>query len=225
MEDFFSISTDKSALIKVLETVHRDSCPSRFNFHLHTQCSDGQCQPIDLFQQAIALGLKGLAITDHHSIDAFFVVRQWLLEKDIAPESVPQLWTGVEITGNLLDTDVHILGLAYDPNVICMKPYLTGESVQGSLRSADAVVDAIHEAGGLAVLAHPVRYRKSPEALIERGAEIGLDGVESFYCYGSDHPWSPSEPQTDRVQSLGDRFNLLSTCGTDTHGLDITRRR
>ena len=78
MEEVLQRSTDKLALIKVLETTHRGSCPESYNFHLHTQHSDGQCQPLDLYQQAIRNGLKGLAITDHHSVDGYWAVHQWL---------------------------------------------------------------------------------------------------------------------------------------------------
>ena len=225
MEELLQRSTDKSSLVQALETIHEGSCPHHYNFHLHTQHSDGQCQPIELFQQAIQLGLRGLAITDHHSVGAYWVVTQWLSQSQLPLESVPRVWTGAEITSTLLDEDVHILALAFDPNAAAMQPYLTGESVYGDLRDAEVVIKAIHQADGLAVLAHPVRYRAKPSALVERAVKLGLDGVEAYYCYGRDQPWAPSQPQTSVVESLGDRFQLLKSCGTDTHGLDITRRR
>lgn len=225
MEELLARSTDKSALIEVLKTTHRESCPTTYNFHLHTQHSDGQCLPVDLLEQAIRIGLKGLAITDHHSVDGFWVATQWLEQSELSLEAIPQIWTGVEITSRLLGDSVHILALAYEPLADAMQPYLTGESVQGPEADAAVVIEAIHQAHGLAILAHPVRYKTAPELLIEAAVELGLDGVEAFYCYGSDHPWVPSDPQTALVSSLGDRFQLLKSCGTDTHGLDIMRRR
>lgn len=218
-------STDKSGLIQVLGNVHGGSCPHDYNFHLHTLHSDGKCDPITLFEQAITLGLKGLAITDHHSVGGFYVISQWLKDLDQEIELLPHLWTGVEITSTLLDVDVHILGLAFDPDAAAIAPYLTGDSVQGAIRQAEVVIDSIHQAGGVAILAHPSRYRAKPAVLIEQAVEFGLDGVEAFYCYSSDSPWFPSEPQTSLIQALGDRFQLLQSCGTDTHGLDITSRR
>ena len=225
MDNIAQRSADKSAFIQVLQTVDDRSCPTDYNFHLHTQHSDGQSDPIDLFQQAIALGLKGLAITDHHSLGGYHALCQWLQTSEHPLELLPHLWTGVEITATLLDCDVHILGFAFDPQSSGIAGYLTGQSVQGERRTAKAVIASIHQAGGVAILAHPARYRTQPSLLIEQAVKLGLDGVEAFYCYGQDHPWAPSEPQTSQIQALGDRFQLLQSCGTDTHGLDITRRR
>ena len=225
MDKISQISTDKSSFIQALQAVHAGSCPTEYNFHLHTHHSDGQSDPIALFQQAITLDLKGLAITDHHSLGGYNAICQWLKKSNRPLESCPTLWTGVEITSDLLDDDVHILGFAFEPSNHAIRPYLTGESVRGTLRKAEVVIDSIHQAGGVAVLAHPARYRTEPSLLIEKAVEFELDGVEAFYCYGRDKPWAPSEPQTSLIQSLGDRFQLLKSCGTDTHGLDIQRRR
>ncbi len=50
----------------------------RTYFHLHTHCSDGQMSPQDLMRQALDIGLKGLAITDHHSIEGYQQAQIWL---------------------------------------------------------------------------------------------------------------------------------------------------
>lgn len=225
MDQILHRSTDKSEFIKALESVTIESCPSQFNFHLHTQHSDGQSKPLDVFEQAMKLGLQGLAITDHHSIGGYEVIGEWLRTSSRELNSLPHLWTGVEITSSLLTVDVHILGFAFDPYHSAMAPYLMGHSVEGDIRKAENVITAIHEAGGVAILAHPARYRLEPEALINEAIKMGLDGIEAYYCYGRGLPWKPSQPQTTDLLQIGDRHNLLISCGTDTHGLDITRRR
>ena len=54
----------------VLAQVGPSSCPTTHNFHFHTICSDGSREPLELIQQATELGLKHLAVTDHHSSHA-----------------------------------------------------------------------------------------------------------------------------------------------------------
>ena len=52
----------------------------------------------------------------------------------------------------------------------------TREMLLWGLLRADAVVRAIHAAGGLAVLAHPARHRLGHDVLIYEAAAIGIDG-------------------------------------------------
>ncbi len=223
------------ALKRVLETIQADSCPYLFNFHMHTVCSDGQLQPETLIEQAIALGLKGLAITDHHSIKGYQLAQQCLEDwkwragsikqsQNAACQSVPYLWTGVEINADLLGAEVHILGYAFNPGHPDLQIYLQQRPVQGNAYQAANVITAIHEAGGLAVLAHPARYRRSPMELIPEAARLGIDGVETYYAYNNPNPWHPSPIQTQEVRRLGSLHGLLHTCGTDTHGLSILQR-
>lgn len=219
---------DATALRNVFEQIHADSCPTSFNFHMHTVNSDGQLRPERLMQQAIAIGLQGFAITDHHSVNGYRLVQRWLeqqLEEPLGQaHTLPKLWVGVEVTSRLLDIEVHILGYAFDPEHDSMQPYLQHHAPSGDSAKAERVIRAIHQAGGLTVLAHPVRYKRSPEDLIPQAARLGIDGVETYYAYNNPQPWQPSPEQTRRVQRLSATFNLLNTCGTDTHGLDLLQR-
>lgn len=216
---------DAIALRRIFQTIHADSCPHHFNFHLHTICSDGQLQPIELMQQALSIGLQGLAITDHHSVNGFLSAQSWLtLQSSHRDRALPHLWVGVEVTSNLFGTDVHILGYAFDPAAPVMERYLQGERPQGDDANADRVIAAIQAAGGIAVLAHPARYRRSETILVQQAAELGIDGVETYYAYGHSQPWQPSPQQTRDVEQLSQAYNLLNTCGTDTHGRDILVR-
>lgn len=216
---------DVVALRRVFEQIHADSCPTSFNFHMHTVNSDGQLQPEILMQQAIAIGLQGFAITDHHSVNGYRIAQRWLDEQHSEQDRrLPHLWVGVEVTSRLLDTEVHILGYAFDTESPSMQRYLQRRAPQGGEADAEQVISAIHQAGGLAILAHPVRYKRSPEDLIPQAARLGIDGVETYYAYNNPNPWQTSLEQTERVQRLSAAFNLLNTCGTDTHGLSLLQR-
>lgn len=217
-----------AALKRVFETIDAKSCPRSYNFHMHTTCSDGKLQPEDLIQQAISIGLKGLAITDHHSIKGYQVVERWLdqqaWDSDEDKSRSPHLWTGVEITSNLMGTDVHILGYAFDPQHPSLQIYLQGNAPKGSEAEAAKVIHTLHQAGGLVVLAHPARYRRPAEQLIPVAVDLGIDGVETYYAYNNPDPWQPSPTQTEQVKQLSAEYKLLNTCGTDTHGLNLLQR-
>ncbi|MBG1270429.1 PHP domain-containing protein [Nostoc sp. WHI] len=220
-------TTASAELLKqVFQNIDAQSCPRLFNFHMHTIYSDGKLQPSGLMEQVMAIGLKGLAITDHHSISGYQASLAWLENwKWTNPgASTPHLWSGVEINANLLDIEVHILAYAFEPEHPSMKPYLLRKATTGKEYQASKVIAAIHEAGGLAVLAHPARYKRSHFDLIPAAAKKGIDGVESFYAYNNPNPWKPSPLESEQVQKLADEYFLLNTCGTDSHGLSLLQR-
>ncbi|MBW4634977.1 MAG: PHP domain-containing protein [Iphinoe sp. HA4291-MV1] len=220
------LSASREQLKQVLQNLDAKSCPTCFNFHMHTVHSDGRLQPSALMEQAIAIGLKGFAITDHHSIDGYQAAQSWLenWRWNNPGAKAPILWSGVEINANLLNIEVHILGYGFEPEHTSMKPYLQRRSTTGEEYQAANVICAIQKAGGLAVLAHPARYRRSHFELIPAAAEVGIDGVETFYAYNNPNPWKPSALQSMQVQQLASNYSLLNTCGTDTHGLNLLQR-
>lgn len=231
---------DSVLLQEVLQSISAQSCPKIYNFHMHTHCSDGKLSPAELMSQAVEIGLIGMAITDHHNINGYRQARQWMEDwrwqnpsswsrrrkagSTAKAKALPKLWVGVEITSSLADTDVHILGYAFKPGDDAMQPYLKGSAPRGEDRQANNVINAIQSAGGIAILAHPVRYRTDESTLIRAAAQLGIDGVETYYAYDNPKVWRPSPGKTERVQALAIEHRLLSSCGTDTHGKVLTKR-
>ena len=81
--------------------------------------------------------------------------------------------------------------------------------------SVEDVIGLVHRTGGVAVLAHP--GASLPEAIIQQLVSYGLDGVEVF------HP-AHQPPQIDFYNQLADRYGLLKSGGSDSHGnIDGTR--
>lgn len=91
------------------------------------------------------------------------------------------------------------------------------------LQASDAIA-LINEAGGAAVLAHPIQTRHvgqpgseefygNMEKIIGRLKACGLKGLE---CY---HP-DQNAGQTKRFMELADEYELYVTRGSDFHGLD-----
>ncbi|MGD1922175.1 MAG: PHP domain-containing protein [Pleurocapsa sp.] len=198
---------DTTYLRSVWETINYISCPYSFNFHMHTTASDGKLKPSSLVQQAIDIGLQGFAITDHHSVNGYREAEQYLAqlsEKD-STGHIPHLWTGVEITSRLLDVEVHILGYGFDPEHPSISSYLEGDKPEGERAAAKRVIKSIKEAGGLVVLAHPERYRRSSNQLIPAVADLGIDGLETYYAYNNPKIWQPSPRRTKKVQEFAEK--------------------
>lgn len=74
----------------------------------------------------------------------------------------------------------------------------------------EEIIDAIHEAGGIAVLAHPGFYDNFElfEELVEAGK---LDGVEVY------HPENTPEQQ-EQLLKIAKKKGLVVTGGSDFHG-------
>jgi predicted metal-dependent phosphoesterase TrpH len=227
-------SRDVETLQRVFHQVNAASCPRSFNFHMHTVCSDGRLTPEALMEQVIELGLTAFAITDHHSVEGYYRAKGWLedwhwrnpsqFSRNQGLGLLPRLFSGVEITSRLADSEVHILGYGFNPTHTAMEPYLKRTAPQSPQREAGRVIQGIHQAGGLAVLAHPARYRQPPETLVAVAKELGIDGIETYYAYDNPSHWRSCPNKTPTIQALAARYQLFSTCGTDTHGLNITRR-
>lgn len=220
-----SAAQDNLSLQKVWENIDVNSCPYHYNFHMHTVASDGKLTPYELIQQALEIELKGLAITDHHSVEGYKKAQVYLnsLAQSDRTKGLT-LWTGLEVTSLLSGVEVHILGYAFNPEHPVLQPYLQGSGPERKDARAEKVIDSIHQAGGLAVLAHPHRYRRPAKELIPLAAQSGIDGIEVYYSYGSSNPWKPTPKKTEESYKLAARYNLYMTCGTDTHGCDLLSR-
>ena len=77
--------------------------------------------------------------------------------------------------------------------------------------SPAAIVDTIHDAGGIASLAHPGVTRR--DELIAPLAAHGMDAIEVFH---SDH--TPEDQRT--YFEMAQRLGLLISGGSDFHGDD-----
>lgn len=170
----------------------------RADLHMHTTASDGKYTVREMldFIAAKRRSLNVIAITDHDTLDAAL----WAYEQrhrypfDIIP--------GVEVSS----LAGHILGL-----------WVT-TPIPRNMNLTDTVA-AIHEAGGLAVLAHPFhiemslvrkqawRYWRNPQVLLDSG----LDAIEA-------HNAAIVTPGSNIIAGkLAKRIGLAVTGGSDAH--------
>ena len=75
--------------------------------------------------------------------------------------------------------------------------------------SALEAIELVHQAGGLAIMAHPGLNRT--DDMIPALVDAGLDGIE---CFHTRHSTATSE----RYLEIADKFHLLVTGGSDCHG-------
>ena len=211
-------------LAAVLRQVEANSCPGRFNFHCHTTCSDGSLHPAELARQAVRLGLEELAVTDHHTDQALADVAATLAGLAAQGHAVPRLWRGAEISCLLEGCLVHVLALGCTAGAAPLEPYLQGQAQVGPALRSTAVVAAIQASGGLALLAHPARYRRPAQELIAAAADQGFDGAEAWYDYAMQGRWQPTPLVCDRIAEDLRTRGLLQSCGTDTHGVELCGR-
>jgi predicted metal-dependent phosphoesterase TrpH len=75
--------------------------------------------------------------------------------------------------------------------------------------SALDAMELVHQAGGLAIMAHPGLNRT--DDVIPNLVDAGLDGIE---CFHTKHSTAMSE----RYLEIADKYHLLVTGGSDCHG-------
>jgi predicted metal-dependent phosphoesterase TrpH len=77
--------------------------------------------------------------------------------------------------------------------------------------TAAQAIELIHEAGGVAVIAHPYWDISEPTEVEDLIRSLGADGVETFYP-------SHSKEQTAHLLALCEELDLVPTASSDYHG-------
>ncbi len=103
--------------------------------HAHTLASDGMVSAVELVRAAAAIGLNVLCVTDHDA------------RSDVGAATELGASLGVDVVGGEEVTT------AFPPGI-----HIVGLFLERQIRmhmSVEDTVDAIHDSGGLAVIAHP----------------------------------------------------------------------
>ena len=185
------------------------------NLHIHTSCSDGLGDGEQILKSAKEKNYKLIAITDHNTVES-----HRNLKDDI-------LLTGVEFDCWFGYVFIHLLAYGIDINHPIMQQFFAKnkkdtEDVLPRLfakRNVAKLIEAIHVAGGIAVLAHPACYwALSLENLITDLMQVGLDGVEVYYPYPRFRKIVKFHTSKD-VKKVVEKYpQLIKTGGTDFHG-------
>jgi predicted metal-dependent phosphoesterase TrpH len=160
----------------------------RLDLHIHSSFSrDATASPRDVLRYCRKIGLAGCSITDHNQI------KESLEAFSCASEEGLQVLRAVEVSA----AEGHVLA------------YGVGELVPRGLSVAETI-ERIHDAGGLAVAAHPVRF---PSGIgLELAGEAKFDAIEVLNGGSSNRG-------NKRARKLAERKRSSVTAGSDAHKL------
>jgi predicted metal-dependent phosphoesterase TrpH len=173
----------------------------RADLHIHTLASDGTAGIEAILDHVeTRTDLDVVAITDHERIDAAVAAQAIALDRGLRAEVV----VGEEVT----TLGGHLLALYLDRPI---RPY----------RSLRTTILAVHEAGGLAIPAHPlVPYPLCAQGWVLRrllddpDPAAHPDGLETF------NPTSLGKPWHRRVVRFADQHGLARLGNSDAHALE-----
>jgi len=128
----------------------------RFDFHLHTRCSDRARSPGEVLELAGQAGLAGVSITDHDTADAY-------AEIGTARSGGLRILPGIEVSASCEGVELHILGYfpaGFPPGALALAERLLAERLERMREGVERLsqrgmrlewTDVLEEAAGRAV--------------------------------------------------------------------------
>ena len=184
------------------------------NLHIHTTFSDGKADAFDIVRQAKEKGYKKIAICDHNTVDAHKLIHDEIL----IPAVEFDVWCGYVFL-HLLAYGINVEDSGLLKFMAKTKKGTEADIVRiFSTRNFKKLINAIHNAGGIAVLAHPACcWAFNLDRFVKKLISYGLDGIEVYYpC--KRHRGIIKFHRVKTVEEIADKYNLIKTGGTDLHG-------
>lgn len=185
----------------------------KLDLHIHSTCSrDGTASPAEIVRRCRQLGLSGFSITDHNAVGGS-------LEACASARSEGLLAiSGLEVS----TSEGHVLA------------YGLRELVPRGLTAAETV-DRIKAAGGIAVVAHPVRFPSGTGLSIAESVRFDaievLNGGNSSAANGSALKLAErlGRPQTGgsdahKIGEVGRAYTVVDDASTEEQVLDAIRK-
>ncbi len=187
------------------------------NLHIHTKFSDGLADPESIIKQALNKNYKNIAVSDHNTVGAY--LNTDIMSNDIVIPAVEfDVWCGYVF--------MHLLAYGIDVYNNELKPFYAKSKRETEWdivrifagRDIKKLIKAIHNAGGIAVLAHPACcWALNMDKFVQKLISYGLDGLEVYYPYKR-HRGIIKFRSACSIEKLADKYNLIKTGGTDLHG-------
>lgn len=182
---------------------------NKTDLHMHTNFSDGFNSPEKLVERASSKGIKIMSITDHDNV--YGIKEAVECAKKFDMEIIP----GVEISTDIRDTEVHILGYFIDPKNTDLEHYLNffrDERYKRAIRMVkklnilglDIKIEDIMEFAKNSAVGRP----HIAQALLAKGQVKSF--FEAFYKYIGNHA-----PAYERKVHLSPQsaFKIISDAG------------
>ena len=202
---------------EILNSLTEEDFRCGADLHMHSICSDGRLSFEELIEDAKTKNYKLIAIADHNTIEG---------HKKEHNTAELKLLQAIEFDCWYKGVLVHLLGYGIDIYnkellALCAKTKKETEADIVRLfnhRHPKDVIKAIHNAGGVAVLAHPACYWAiNLDNFVKSLIELGLDGIEVFYPYRR-HRGIIKFHKAETVKKIAQKYNLIMTGGSDSHG-------
>ncbi len=189
----------------------------RVNLHIHSKYSDGCGDFCTLVKQSQEKGMRLISITDHNTVQGHI------------DNPNCGILPGVEFDVWYKYIFLHLLAYGIDVNAQCMIEFYAKNKLETEKdiirilpkRNLKKLITAIHQAGGIAVLAHPACcWALNMDKFIKDLKKIGLDGIEVYYPYPRWRKYIKFAP-LDKFEKLADKYDLIKTGGTDCHSTTL----
>lgn len=172
----------------------------RSDLHIHTVASDGTASVVRILEHVAERGdLDVIAITDHERIDAALAARALATDRGLPFEVV----VGEEVT----TLGGHLLALFIERPI---RPY----------RSLRTTIADVHDAGGLAIPAHPlVPYPLCAQGGVLRRLREDADETVRPDALETFNPTALGRPWHSHVVRFAERHGLAQIGNSDAHAL------
>ena len=188
------------------------------NLHIHSKYSDGKADFEDIIRQAKEMGYHKIAICDHNTVEG----HKHFKDDVLLPAVEFDCWCGyvfLHLLAYGIDVDNPVLDEFYAKT----KKETEADIVRiFAKRDIKKLINAIHEAGGIAVLAHPACcWAFNLDKFVGKLVSYGLDGIEVYYPYRR-HRAVIRFATLRQIKDIAAKYNLIVTGGTDCHTRNIT---
>ena len=188
---------------------------SIIDLHIHSRHSDGEGLANEILENAKNKNYRLISITDHNTVEAYRTLNDEILI------------SGVEFDCWYCGVFIHLLAYGIDINNENLSKFYS-KNKSGtendilrlfSKRNVPNLIEAIHDAGGIVVLAHPACYWAiNIEHFIKKLMKLGLDGIEVYYPYQRFRRIVKFH-SAKKIAKISEKYpELIKTGGTDFHG-------
>jgi len=183
------------------------------DLHCHSSHSDGAFTPEKVAQYCAEANVAWAALADHNTLAG-----QLAFHAELSKHSIGYV-SAIELTCFCGAYEVHILGYGFDCNhqaiTALVNKYRTDRqslSNEAVVVTSEQAIAALHTAGGVAIIAHPVVAEGMIDRLIvllDRLVGEGIDGIEINQNAGE---------HEDALLRYAESSCLCISMGTDFHG-------